>query len=69
MLKTTQREIKEFDAEEVKTTEQAFDLYNCSDFRRIAYSNGTYGCNGLVFYSLGKFWKVCSNNTVLSVLN
>lgn len=68
MVRTTQREIKDFWAEEIKTQKQAEKITNAKDFCKIAYSAGTYGLNGIIVLAYGKFWKISSRNTLLFMI-
>ena len=52
MVKTTLKDIKEFDAENITYAKNGRQLYrDLSPISKIAYSNGIYGMTGLVIFS------------------
>lgn len=65
---TTQKEIRNFYAAEI-TSENIEYLKKCS-LRCIAYSRGTYGCNGRVYFNEDDkhFYKISSRNGFLFYL-
>ena len=72
MIKTTLKEIKNFNADDITYTKKGSQLYDeLSPFRRIAYSTGVYGMTGLVIFSekTNKYYKITSRTNNLFIFN
>lgn len=72
MIKTTLKEIKEFNAEDITCAKNGNQLYrDLMPIRRIAYSTGAYGMTGLVIFSekTNKYYKITSRTTNLFIFN
>ena len=65
MLKVAQKEIKNFPAIDI-TTWREEKTKELPRLEEIAYSIGTYGCNGKLFHGTdGKFYKIVGRTTNL----
>ena len=72
MIKTTLKEIREFNAENITYAKKGTELYNdLAPIRRIAYSTGVYGMTGLVIFSekTNKYYKITSRTSNLFIFN
>ena len=72
MIKTTLKEIKDFNAEDITYSKNGNQLYNdLLPFRKIAYSSGVYGCTGVLLYSdkTNKYYKITSCTSNLFIFN
>ena len=70
MMKTTQKEIKEFYCEDIRDITN-MDYEEAKKIKRlyiIAYSHGIYGVNGLVFCDEKKnFYKITCRNSLIGL--
>lgn len=72
MVKTTLREIKEFDAEDITYAKNGNQLYkDLTPFKIVAYSEGVYGNTGIVIFSkvTNKYYKITSKSKNLTIFN
>lgn len=72
MIKTTLKEIRDFNAENITYAPHGTHLYkDLSPIRRIAYSTGVYGMTGLLIFSekTKKYYKITSRTSNLFIFN
>lgn len=72
MIKTTLKNIKEFNAENITYSKNGNQLYrDLSPISRVAYSTGVYGMTGLVIFSekTKKYYKITSRTSNLFIFN
>ena len=72
MVKTTLKEIKEFDAIDITYAKNGNQLYkDLTPFKIVAYSSGIYGNTGIVIFSkaTNKYYKITSKTNNLWIFN
>lgn len=72
MIKTTLKEIREFDAEDITYAKNGNQLYkDLTPFKIILYSAGVYGNTGIVIFSkvTNKYYKITSKSNNLTIFN
>lgn len=73
MYKLTQKEIRNYDAIDItyKTTKECYELNDKILVKKLFYSAGIYGVNGLIFEDMktGEQYKITSRTNALFIFN